>query len=806
MDKKKLYMIGNSHIDPVWFWNWDEGMQEVKATFASALDRMKEYEEFKFTSTSTAFFEWIEKTVPTMFEEIKKRVAEGRWELTGGWFIEPDCNLPGGEAFVRQGLYSQRYLKEKFGKISKIGSNVDSFGHGPNLPQFLKRSGMDHYVMMRPRRENPVFLWESEDGSQVNAISLPGEYTTWFYEPTKQNIELTLAAMKEYDQLPCCYGVGNHGGGPTIENIKSIYELRGEFPDLELAFGTFTEFFDHLEKNSLEVVKKPFEKVNTGCYAMDSELKRMNRFSENRLKDADMLLSMAYGCTGSWLMEASKMKELWKLLLFNQFHDTLGGTAIKEARDEALMQFSTVSASSGEIKALAIQAMINTLDTTGDGFPLFLFHTGGQEYHGYVTVELNWFCQHPLKLLSPSGDEIPYQRVHTKAKVRNYVLGGRRNIVFYADIPACGYAMYRVLIEESNYCYNNEFELDREDPYTLENEYIKVSFDQESGLLHSLIDKQTGYESLKAPVSYQIWIDERDTWGGKQGRPYEYTGEDMKLRSIEKVESGKIRECVRAIYEHGGSYLEQLYYLYAGEQELVVENRLFWDKNWHEFKIGLPLGFEIPDTKAEGSYGTISRTIIDEDEYYMHRFLDAANEQGKGLAIANDSKYSFSMSHGMLLLTVARSAVYAQGNGRNWYCPLESYEYTDIGKNQFTYVIRPHGEELPVPELYRMANRVNGAYDYLFDSCHGGLKKASIFSLASTDQTGVEIMSIKKAEDDGDLIVRILETEGKDREYTLNVLGSGFDLNIGHHEIQTLKIKIKDPLIRKVNFLEYEDD
>ncbi|MFR6329109.1 MAG: hypothetical protein ACLUOI_09990 [Eisenbergiella sp.] len=120
MEKKELYMIGKSHIDPVWFWNWEEGMQEVKATYASALERMKEFEDFKFTSTSTLFFEWIEGILPEMFEEIKQRVAEGRWEITGGWFLEPDCILPCGEAFVRQGLYAQRYLKSRFGRLCTI--------------------------------------------------------------------------------------------------------------------------------------------------------------------------------------------------------------------------------------------------------------------------------------------------------------------------------------------------------------------------------------------------------------------------------------------------------------------------------------------------------------------------------------------------------------------------------------------------------------------------------------------------------------------------------------------------------------
>ena len=153
MEKEKtMYMIGNAHIDPVWLWNWQEGWQEVKATFRSALDRMKEYEDFIFTGSSAAFYEWVEENEPAMFEEIRERVKEGRWVIVGGWWIQPDCNVPCGESYVRQGLYAQRYFKEKFGVTAHTGYNVDSFGHNGMLPQILKKSGMDNYVFMRPGR------------------------------------------------------------------------------------------------------------------------------------------------------------------------------------------------------------------------------------------------------------------------------------------------------------------------------------------------------------------------------------------------------------------------------------------------------------------------------------------------------------------------------------------------------------------------------------------------------------------------------------------------------------------------------
>ena len=164
MTERILHLIGNSHIDPVWLWQWPEGYQEVRATFRSALDRMTEYPEFIFTCDSAAYYEWVEEIDPEMFAEIKARVDEGRWELVGGWWVEPDCNLPSGESFVRHALIGQRYFELRFGKMATVGYNVDPFGHHAMLPQILAKSGMHSYVFMRPgphekRLPAPIFWW-----------------------------------------------------------------------------------------------------------------------------------------------------------------------------------------------------------------------------------------------------------------------------------------------------------------------------------------------------------------------------------------------------------------------------------------------------------------------------------------------------------------------------------------------------------------------------------------------------------------------------------------------------------------------
>ena len=169
---KKVFLIGNAHLDVVWLWRWQEGLAEIKATFRSALDRMREFDDFRFSCAAAGYYEWIENNEPEMFAEIKKRVAEGRWEIVGGMYVQPDCNIPCGESFVRHGLYSQRYFLDRFGVCAETGYNVDSFGHNGNLPQILKKCGMNQYVFMRPGPHEKtlpkdLFRWESQDGSQV---------------------------------------------------------------------------------------------------------------------------------------------------------------------------------------------------------------------------------------------------------------------------------------------------------------------------------------------------------------------------------------------------------------------------------------------------------------------------------------------------------------------------------------------------------------------------------------------------------------------------------------------------------------
>ena len=229
--KYKFRMIGHGHIDPVWLWRWTEGVSVVHSTFRSALDRMKENPDMVFTCSSAQFYKWVSENDPEMLREIRARIKEGRWEVVGGWWVEPDANMPSGEAMVRQGLYGQLTLEKLVGKRATVGFHADSFGHAGTIPQILNKQGMNSYVFMRPgphEKNLPadLFWWESEDGSKVLAYRIQDSYNDSAQVRDRINSILKKAPNQPTRSFMAFYGVGDHGGGPTKANLKSIDEKK----------------------------------------------------------------------------------------------------------------------------------------------------------------------------------------------------------------------------------------------------------------------------------------------------------------------------------------------------------------------------------------------------------------------------------------------------------------------------------------------------------------------------------------------------------------------------------------------------
>jgi alpha-mannosidase len=390
---KKVHMIGNAHIDPVWLWQWTEGYQEVRATFTSAVDRLDEFPEYVFTCDSALFFAWVEESDPALFERIRAHVQSGRFQVIGGWWIEPDCNIPGGESFVRQALYGQRYLRERFGITATTGANLDSFGHNATIPQILAKSGCDSYVFLRPGPAEkelpaPLFWWESPDGSRVLAYRIPHEYCAP-KDDIGEHVQQAIATLPEDgEEWAVFYGVGNHGGGPTIANLKQIREL-GEayFP------SSLRAFFDDVKANgALPTVRGELQHHGVGCYTSHSGIKRWNRRAENLLMRAEKWSAVA-AQLGVQAYPAERLREAWKLLLFNQFHDTLAGTSIAPAYEDARDQIGHACSLATNAFNAATQSIAGAIhvEREDDVRAVVVFNPHPWPVRTDVELEYTWF-------------------------------------------------------------------------------------------------------------------------------------------------------------------------------------------------------------------------------------------------------------------------------------------------------------------------------------------------------------------------------------------------------------------------------
>lgn len=803
-------MVGNSHIDPVWFWCKEEGLQEVKATFLSALERMNEYPDFTFTASSSYFYEYLERVAPEIFERIQKRVKEGRFEIAGGWIVEADCCMPDGESLVRQGLYGQRYFQSRFGRICEIGFAPDTFGHAQTIPMLLSGEGMTSYCHQRPDHpECALSRWTSRDGSSIVEFHLPSEYTIWFEDQLKTAIAQTVEHIPDGGSLPCFYGVGNHGGGPTIENIETIRRYTDTVTDagdrIHLRLGTLRSFFSGVKEETLPESSGGREGLGGGCYAVDSQLKRQMRLAEHSTLRAEKLWTMAVlmGCRMPDTAEnpAAVFEKIWKDILFNQFHDIICGTSIKPARDHAMMELGGAVAAAREMENFAIQAIANANDTRGDGFPLFLFNPHLEEFDGIYEAEIPWFCKAHMALLNDCGEEIPYQRVKTDCTMVNYNLSGRRRIVFRAKVPSYGFAVYR-LAEREPSCESEmgpqwitaglpvckkehrqpgEIGLMANVGYEMENEKIRVTFDRETGLPRSILEKETGHEALCGPMEAVLYQDTGDTWGG--GGEYVPCGERLEPASMRLIENGFLRKVAMVETKAEECTAKWRFTLYQGEKELHCSVRVCNSRGHKSLVWRTPLTGTKLEVRAQIPHGTAVRPAQGKGNY-MQGFLDVS-EDGRGITLYNNGRYCYTLSDTMLMVPLSRSAIYAQGGFQGWQNDNLDLDYTDTGLTECGFVLTPHGCQVSSGVLHDRAMRMNQPLPCLFDTWHTGEKAAHSVSLLSRSGGGVVLAAAKPAEEGG-IVLRLLETEEKEKTVAL---GNGWKTELKPAGLATLLVK-----------------
>ncbi len=792
--QKTVHLIGNAHLDPVWLWRFQDGLSEIKATFRSALDRIEECDEFIFTSACAFYYKWVEDNCPEMFEEIKAAVKAGRWSVVGGMWIQPDLNIPSAESLSRHLLYSQRYFKEKLGVTATCGYNVDSFGHSAGLPRLLKAAGIDRYVYMRPSEgaeknyngADNMFIWKCGESS-VKAFRIP-ENPAYCFKPNDDSylkqIDAEMSSAPHDTML--FYGVGNHGGGPTITNLKVINAFSPTAAN-KFVYSCPDAAFASVDDALLPVLEDELQNHASGCYAANSAMKSLNRQCENRLIEGEKLAALAVAKAG-FRYDSAKTAEAWEPVMFNQFHDIMCGCATKAAYDDAYAFAGGAKSYGIQLANAAAQRISWAIDTSKGNAPrskeshFALWESENMGTPIVVFNPLSHAAKVPVVVHRNNCAAITDEKdtpIANQVIRADYTNGGhdKTNVFFRAEVPAYGWRTFWVYGERSFGEAKPDGELRAGEDF-LANSEITVKFGADGSV--SIADKE-GKALVESTANILINDAKNDTWAHNNFVFDEQVGAFGESK-VELVESGSCRASIRVTQSYKTSRLEQTYTLSPNERAVRVKVRLFLDEPFVMLKHCVRTSLEGADFLREvpGAIVTRPSTGLETDgrELPMQRWM-ALRSGGSGVAMLNDSKYSSSALGSEMRMVGARSCGYGDHYGvRDSFMELQ-----DLGEQEYSYEIRLFDE---LSELASASEELNTAFPVVSETYHAGELPQSF--AGATLPEGVTVSAVKPAEDGNGIIVRLVETTNKARAVECELLGTKISCKLDASGFKSIRI------------------
>ncbi|MEH2330443.1 alpha-mannosidase [Nostoc sp.] len=818
--KSKIFLLGHAHLDLAWLWPVSETWNAAQNTFESVLKLQEDFPELIFCHSSPALYAWIEEHRPDLFRAIQAQVAAGRWEVVGGMWVEPELNLIAGESIVRQLLYGQRYIQEKFGQLSTVEWVPDSFGFCATLPQFFANAGIEYFVTQKLRWNDTTkfdygaFWWRSPDGSEVFSLmsALIGESI----DPVKMaNYTLewqTKTSLPESLWLP---GVGDHGGGPTRDMLETAQRWQKSpfFPDLE--FTTAEKYLQQISKGGRrqeaegrrQVVNERsrseaegssddsplfptwndelYLEFHRGCYTTHADQKRWNRRCENLLYEAELFATLATVSCGVTYPKA-EIEAAWKLVLFQQFHDILPGSSITQVYTDALPQWQQVEQVGTKIlqeSLLAIASHITLSEPPKpDSLPIFVFNS------------LNWQRSEVVSVALPTPTTTQEWQIYdASGKQLVSQLSEPSTILFLAtEIPPVGYRIFWLFPSLPSTDEINRVSLSSPPllpDWILENEFLRVVIDPDTGDLSSVFDKTYQREVLSgAGNQLQAFKDSGQYWDAWNIDPNyaQHPLPSTNLQSIQWLEQGPVQSRVRVVRQLGESEFCQDYILQAGSPLLNIATTVNWQENHVLVKAAFPLNIEADFATYEIPCGAIRRptkpqTPAEQAKWEVPalRWADLTAEDTQtntaipnryGVSLLNDCKYGYDSKPNQLRLTLLRSS--------NW-----PDSEADRGFHEFKYTLYPHADSWQSAHTVRRGYELNIPLQVILNwplaqpsaTANSTIEGVSFLDLSAEN---LILMALKPSEDDPQqLILRCYESHGETAELSLQ---SDLGLNLGN--------------------------
>lgn len=663
---KKLHLICNSHIDPVWMWDWEEGLGEAISTFYQAEQFLGEF-DYIFNHNEAILYEFIEQKDPELFEAIKARIKAGTWHIMGGWYLQPDCNLPSGEAFVRQIALGRKYFREKFGARPTTAINFDSFGHSVGLVQILKKCGYDSYLFCRPMpemKELPArqFVWVGKDGSRIKATRAEDEsiYCSGF-GTALADVKRKAAVYDKEDVGVALWGVGNHGGVPSRKDLTDINAYIAD-SETEVLHSTPEQYFADIDPTA--EFAGSLQPCLIGAYTSMQSIKRKHIELESMLFTTEKLCSLAE-LRGLYQKNEAAFSAAQKHLAALEFHDVYSGTCTQEGEKSCLRKADTALELLQAEFDKAFFALCTRQEKAKDGeFPIFIFNS--QPYSRDSVLETEFLM--PKALISDeaqytvtayqNGKPIPTQCIKELSNI-NY--DRRKRIAYRCALLPFGITRvdFRVKTEPKK---EKMFPAGQDIVLTDSVKSVRIS--AKTGLLESF--RVGGKELLSGGAFLPVMPDDNaDPWGwymdriGTDETPFRLSecdrGPFAGLKNIHMIESGEVLTEVESFFEAGASFVRIAYKIYRDLPTIDVAVDVLWNEQQKALKIKIP-------TALPGEFfGQIpfATDTFEKDgsEITAHRFVGLQDGEN-ALMLYNNCTYGFSASGNDLYATLLRGAAY----------------------------------------------------------------------------------------------------------------------------------------------------
>lgn len=715
----QISAIGHAHIDLAWLWPLRETIRKGARTFSTVLDMMERYPDYVFGASQPQLYQWMKDHYPALYERIKVKIAEGRWEPQGAMWVEPDTNVPSGEALIRQIIYGKRFFQQEFDMDIRVLWLPDVFGYSGALPQILKRANIDYFMTQKLSWNvfntfpHHTFVWQGIDGSEVLAHMPPeGTYNSAAEPHSLLDTEQKYLDKGVSDGCLVLYGIGDGGGGPGtshLEALKRERNLDGLPPVTQEWSATFFERLAQKMDRYKTWTGELYLERHQGTYTTQARNKRYNRKMEFALRELELWAAL----TGTSLPR-QVVDAIWQEMLLYQFHDILPGSSITRVYEESVLRYEQMLGQVEQLTRDMLATFAQSLDTSSFNAPAWVSNSLSWERSEWLKVNEKW--------------------LHVTTPPMSYA-------VIEADAPSPVTSQPKATSTQ------------------LENDHYIVQFD-ELGALASIYDKTFEREVLSNTGNIlAVYEDHGDAWD----IPYTYrenTPARFTLTNSESVVDGP-QAIMKQSWAFGASTLEQQIILTAGSRRIDFVTTVNWQEEHKMLRTSFPVTVRSNEAICDIQFGTISRPThrntswdVARHEICAHKWLDLS-QPDYGVALLNDCKYGYYVEPSLLDLNLLRSPTYPD--------PV-----ADRASHEFTYALYPHTGDHIVGSVMQAAYNLNVPLQAQSITSHDG-SAASDAAYLTVDSPNIIVETIKPAENDQGLIIRLYESSGSSVKTSLNL-------------------------------------